>query len=77
MSLYSEVKLSEQFMDNQESELLLKEIIKEFPLKVEEFNNGKSAIVNMFMGEAIKGSGGSINPRNAKKIIIEILENKI
>jgi len=62
----------------QESDLdsilpIVEEVIKEFPLKVEEFRNGKRGIMRMFMGEVMKRSKGKADP----KIATELLEKKL
>ena len=49
------------------------EIVREFPLKVEEYKNGKKAIVKMFMGEAMKRTRGKADPRMCTELITEAL----
>jgi aspartyl-tRNA(Asn)/glutamyl-tRNA(Gln) amidotransferase subunit B len=44
-------------------------VIREFPLKVEEYKKGKKAIVTMFMGEVMKRSKGKADPRVASQMI--------
>jgi len=59
---------------NQDSILpIIAEVIKEFPLKVEEFKNGKKGIVSMFMGEVMKRSKGKADP----KVATQLLEKKL
>ena len=53
---------------------LIDEIIKEFPLKVEEYKNGKKGIVGMFMGELMKRSKGKADPKVANALITKKLE---
>ncbi|HYG02632.1 MAG TPA: Asp-tRNA(Asn)/Glu-tRNA(Gln) amidotransferase subunit GatB [Chryseosolibacter sp.] len=48
---------------------IVDEVIKEFPLKVEEFRNGKKGIVSMFMGEVMKRSKGKADPKLASNLI--------
>jgi len=48
-------------------------IIKEFPLKVEEYQSGKKGIVTMFMGEVMKRSKGKANPKAANEILLKKL----
>lgn len=52
---------------------IIDEIIKEFPLKVEEYQNGKKGIVTMFMGEVMKRSKGKANPKAASEILVKKL----
>lgn len=53
---------------------LVEQIIREFPLKVEEYHKGKKAIVTMFMGEVMKRSKGKADPKVASQLIIEKLK---
>jgi aspartyl-tRNA(Asn)/glutamyl-tRNA(Gln) amidotransferase subunit B len=48
-------------------------VIKEFPLKVEEYQNGKKGIVTMFMGEVMKRSKGKADPKAANEILVRKL----
>ncbi len=52
---------------------LVDEVIKEFPLKVEEFHNGKKAIISMFMGEMMKRSKGKADPKLANELLLKKL----
>ncbi len=52
---------------------LTDEVIKEFPLKVEEYKKGKKGIISMFMGEVMKRSKGKADP----KIAAELIERKL
>ncbi|HTE31515.1 MAG TPA: Asp-tRNA(Asn)/Glu-tRNA(Gln) amidotransferase subunit GatB [Chryseolinea sp.] len=53
---------------------IIDEILKEFPLKVEEYKNGKKGIVGMFMGELMKRSKGKADPKVANELITKKLE---
>jgi aspartyl-tRNA(Asn)/glutamyl-tRNA(Gln) amidotransferase subunit B len=53
---------------------IIDEVIKEFPLKVEEYKNGKKGIVGMFMGEVMKRSKGKADPKVANELITKKLE---
>ncbi|MBL0743788.1 Asp-tRNA(Asn)/Glu-tRNA(Gln) amidotransferase subunit GatB [Chryseolinea lacunae] len=53
---------------------IIDEVIKEFPLKVEEYKNGKKGIVGMFMGEVMKRSKGKADPKVANALITKKLE---
>jgi aspartyl-tRNA(Asn)/glutamyl-tRNA(Gln) amidotransferase subunit B len=48
---------------------IVEQVLKEFPLKVEEFKNGKKGIVTMFMGEVMKRSKGKADPKIATELI--------
>ncbi|MGE4017654.1 MAG: Asp-tRNA(Asn)/Glu-tRNA(Gln) amidotransferase subunit GatB [Cyclobacteriaceae bacterium] len=52
------------------------QVIKEFPLKVEEFKSGKKGIVQMFMGEVMKRTRGKADPRLANEMLMERLKQK-
>jgi aspartyl-tRNA(Asn)/glutamyl-tRNA(Gln) amidotransferase subunit B len=52
---------------------IVKEVIKEFPLKVEEYKNGKKGILTMFMGEVMKRSKGKADPKRATELLVELL----
>lgn len=57
-------------------ESIVRDVIKEFPLKVEEFRNGKKGIVSMFMGEVMKRSRGKADPKKATELLEQILMKK-
>lgn len=52
---------------------IIDQVIREFPLKVEEYQNGKKGIISMFMGEVMKRSKGKADP----KLATQILEKKL
>jgi aspartyl-tRNA(Asn)/glutamyl-tRNA(Gln) amidotransferase subunit B len=52
---------------------IIKEVIREFPLKVEEYKNGKKGIVAMFMGEVMKRSKGKADPKVANELLVQNL----
>lgn len=53
---------------------LVDQVIREFPLKVEEYHKGKKAIVTMFMGEVMKRSKGKADPRLTQELILQRLK---
>lgn len=53
---------------------IIEEVIREFPLKVEEYKSGKKGIVGMFMGEVMKRSGGKADPKVANALLTEKLK---
>ena len=53
---------------------IIDEVLKEFPLKIEEYKNGKKGIVGMFMGEVMKRSKGKADPKVANALITKKLE---
>ena len=50
-------------------------MIKEFPLKVEEYQKGKKGIITMFMGEVMKRSKGKADPKIANDLLTKTLKN--
>lgn len=52
---------------------IVEAVIREFPLKVEEYRKGKKAILTMFMGEVMKRSKGKADPKLATELLIEKL----
>jgi len=53
---------------------IIEAVIKEFPLKVEEYKNGKKGIIGMFMGEVMKRSKGKADPKMANELLTRKLE---
>ncbi len=53
---------------------IVEDVLKEFPLKVEEYKNGKKGILSMFMGEVMKRSKGKADPKVATALITKKLE---
>jgi aspartyl-tRNA(Asn)/glutamyl-tRNA(Gln) amidotransferase subunit B len=53
---------------------IIEDVIKEFPLKVEEYRNGKKGIIGMFMGEVMKRSKGKADPKVATDLLTKKLE---
>lgn len=48
---------------------IIEEVIREFPLKVEEYKKGKKSIIGMFMGEVMKRSNGKADPKMASQLL--------
>lgn len=53
---------------------IIDQVIREFPLKVEEFKHGKKGIVGMFMGEVMKRSQGKADPKVANELLTRKLK---
>jgi aspartyl-tRNA(Asn)/glutamyl-tRNA(Gln) amidotransferase subunit B len=53
---------------------IIDEVIREFPLKVEEYQNGKKGIISMFMGEVMKRSKGKADPKVANELLTRKLK---
>ena len=54
---------------------VIDEVIRIFPLKVEEYLNGKKAIISMFMGEVMKRTSGKADPKAANQLLAEKLNS--
>ncbi len=54
-------------------EIWVEEIINEFPEEVDKFKNGKKQLMGLFMGEIMKKSKGTADP----KIASQIIQNKL
>ena len=52
---------------------IVEDVIKEFPLKVEEYKKGKKGIISMFMGEVMKRSKGKADPKLATELFLKKL----
>jgi aspartyl-tRNA(Asn)/glutamyl-tRNA(Gln) amidotransferase subunit B len=52
---------------------IVEQVIKEFPLKVEEYKKGKKALITMFMGEVMKRSKGKADPKLATELLLKKL----
>ncbi len=57
--------------------VIIDQVIREFPLKVEEFRNGKKGIVAMFMGEVMKRSKGKADPKVTNELLTKKLKEKV
>ncbi len=54
---------------------IIDQVVREFPLKVEEFKNGKKGIIGMFMGEVMKRSKGKADPKLANELLTRKLKS--
>ena len=67
-----EKEIDVEFLDR-----VVKEVMKEFPLKIEEYQNGKTGIVNMFMGEIKSRTGDKFEPRIANDLLMRKLRETL
>jgi aspartyl-tRNA(Asn)/glutamyl-tRNA(Gln) amidotransferase subunit B len=61
--------------DADDLNLLIEEVLNNYPDKVKEYQNGKKGVLGLFMGDLMKKTKGKINPQIASKLVIEKLEN--
>ncbi|WP_291725722.1 Asp-tRNA(Asn)/Glu-tRNA(Gln) amidotransferase subunit GatB [Bernardetia sp.] len=53
---------------------IVKEVLNQFPDKVEEYNGGKTGLLGMFMGQVMKKSKGKADPKVASALVAQELE---
>jgi aspartyl-tRNA(Asn)/glutamyl-tRNA(Gln) amidotransferase subunit B len=58
-------------------DVIIDHVLKEFPLKVGEYHNGKKGIVSMFMGEVMKRSKGKADPKAANELLVKKLNELV
>ena len=63
-----------QQTDSNELEKWVQGAIDKFPAKVEAYKNGNKNLLGLFMGEVMRASGGTIDPKEANKMIREMLD---
>ena len=65
-------------IDTNDVELIgiIDEVLRNYPEKVKEYQNGKKGVLGLFMGDIMKKSKGKINPQTTSKLVINKLENK-
>ncbi|GHM98609.1 hypothetical protein WSM22_00990 [Cytophagales bacterium WSM2-2] len=52
---------------------IVEEVVKEFPLKVEQYHNGRTGIVNMLMGEIKSRANDKFDPWVANELLMRKL----
>lgn len=55
-------------------ETWVKEVLEEFPDKVEEYRNGKKGILGLFMGQVMRKAKGKLDPKLADEYLRNILD---
>lgn len=62
-------------LDSNQDALLpiIEQVVREYPLKVEEYKKGKKGIIGMFMGEVMKRSQGKADPKMATELLTKKL----
>ncbi|HCW06904.1 MAG TPA: hypothetical protein DGG95_06025 [Cytophagales bacterium] len=63
----------EDSIDVEFLDTIVKEVVKEFPLKVEQYQNGRTGIVNMLMGEIKSRAKDKFEPRIANELLMQKL----
>ena len=65
-----------QSNDDDEITTMVQNILDKYPDKVEEYKNGKTGVLSLFMGDVMKAGKGKINPKLASEILKNMLEKK-
>ena len=65
-----------QNSNDNEIEQIIKDILSQYPDKVKAYKNGKKGILGMFMGEIMKQTQGSADPKLANTLLLKYLEDK-
>ncbi len=66
------------YIQEKDNDLLMQYVkgaLEKFPEKVLEYKNGKKNLLGLFMGEAMKNSKGTANPKLLNQLIIKELES--
>jgi aspartyl-tRNA(Asn)/glutamyl-tRNA(Gln) amidotransferase subunit B len=63
-----------QISDPEEIKKLAKQILEENPDSVEGYKNGKDSMLQFFVGQGMKKTGGAVNPEKFKEAILELLK---
>ena len=53
---------------------LINEVLSAYPDKVKEFKNGKKGLLGMFVGEVMKKSKGTADPKLTNQLLMEALK---
>lgn len=67
----------EKIIDVEFIDSIVKDVIKEFPLKIEEYQNGKTGILNMLMGEIKSRTKDKFEPRIANELLMTQLHEAV
>ena len=73
-----DIAIEKNYIQEKDNDLLkqyVKEALEKFPEKVLEYKNGKKNLLGLFMGEAMKNSKGTANPKLLNQLIIKELES--
>jgi Asp-tRNA(Asn)/Glu-tRNA(Gln) amidotransferase B subunit len=64
----------EQVADATELGAVIEGVLAAWPEKVEEYRAGKKSLVGMFIGEVMKATGGSADPKAVRELLSERLD---
>jgi aspartyl-tRNA(Asn)/glutamyl-tRNA(Gln) amidotransferase subunit B len=69
--LFESINVSSE--NTEDLEVLIKQLIEKFPKEAEMLQNGKKKLIGMFMGQVMKVTNGSADPKKAQKILFDTL----
>ena len=72
-SLARQMGLLIEEIDSVSLEIIIKELLENYPEKLQEYKNGKKGLTGFFMGELMKKTKGQLNPKTAAQILQNIL----
>ena len=53
---------------------LIREVLSNYPEKVQEYKNGKVGLIGLFVGEVMKKSQGKADPKSTNELVRKILD---
>ncbi len=65
-----------QISDEASLRVIIEEVVREFPDKVEKYRSGKKGLLGFFMGQVMRRTRGKANPKIVNKILGEVLNGK-
>lgn len=65
---------TQSLLNQTQIEVLVEKVIKENPLEVKRFQQGKAGLVDFFVGQVMKLSKGGADPSETKEIVVEKLK---
>ena len=54
--------------------MLIAEVLAKYPEKVQEYKNGKTGLLGLFVGEVMKASKGKADPRKTNEQVRKMLD---
>ena len=75
---YNIAKKNNWIQDSNQDHLaeIIETVLQKYPQKVKEYQSGKKGLIGMFMGEIMKISKGTADPKLANQILNKKLSNK-
>lgn len=64
-----------QISDEESLRKIVKQVVAQYPDKVEKYRRGKKGLLGFFVGQVMKETKGKANPKLVNKILGEVLEN--